>query len=58
MQMINFEILCLRSLCLEIKDESSPESEEEEYLSPTPVEIVRSNEYILRLLQKKLVHVG
>ncbi|XP_019718448.1 dynein heavy chain 10, axonemal-like [Hippocampus comes] len=42
---------------IEIKDESSPEPEEEEYLSPTPVEIVRSNEYILRLLQKKLVHI-
>ncbi|XP_077600352.1 dynein axonemal heavy chain 10-like [Stigmatopora nigra] len=38
-------------------DEESPEDIEEEYLSPTPVEIERSNEYILKLMQKKLIHI-
>ncbi|KAM9822995.1 dynein axonemal heavy chain 10-like [Syngnathus typhle] len=44
----------------EILDELSGEAdeeEEEEELSPTPEELIRSNEYILKLLQQKLIHI-
>ncbi|XP_061907301.1 dynein axonemal heavy chain 10-like isoform X1 [Entelurus aequoreus] len=38
-------------------DGESPDANEEDERSPTPLPIERSNDYILKLLQRKLVHI-